>query len=85
MKGFLSVLFVTLIIMYGSHSSAFAQDTATFESSDAYLKNLPVIEKKGRPTVGLVLCGGGAKGAAHIGAIRALEEYGVPEIGRAHV
>lgn len=28
-------------------------------------------------TVGLVLSGGGVKGAAHIGAIKALEEYGI--------
>ncbi len=31
-----------------------------------------------RPTVGLVLSGGGAKGAAHVGAIRYLEEMGIP-------
>ena len=29
-------------------------------------------------TVGLVLSGGGAKGMAHIGVIRALEENGIP-------
>ncbi|MBR5784639.1 MAG: patatin-like phospholipase family protein [Bacteroidales bacterium] len=33
---------------------------------------------KQRKTVGLVLSGGGAKGVAHIGAIRALEEAGIP-------
>ena len=31
-----------------------------------------------RPTVALVLSGGGAKGAAHVGVIRYLEELGVP-------
>ena len=31
-----------------------------------------------RPKVALVLCGGGAKGAAHIGVIKVLEEAGVP-------
>lgn len=31
-----------------------------------------------RPTVALVLGGGGAKGAAHIGAIKRLEELGIP-------
>lgn len=31
-----------------------------------------------RPKIGLVLSGGGAKGAAHIGVLRVLEEYGVP-------
>lgn len=36
------------------------------------------IGQKKRPTVALVLCGGGAKGAAHIGAIKVLEEANVP-------
>lgn len=31
-----------------------------------------------RPTVGLVLSGGGAKGLAHIGVIKVLEEAGIP-------
>jgi NTE family protein len=31
-----------------------------------------------RPSVGLVLSGGGARGAAHVGVIRALEEMRVP-------
>lgn len=34
--------------------------------------------KKKRPTVALVLCGGGAKGAAHIGALKVLERENVP-------
>ena len=33
---------------------------------------------KHRPTVALVLSGGGAKGAAHVGVIRYLEEIGMP-------
>lgn len=32
----------------------------------------------GRPRVGVVLSGGGAKGAAHIGVLRAIEEYRIP-------
>lgn len=32
----------------------------------------------GRPRVGVVLSGGGAKGAAHIGVLRAIEEYKIP-------
>ena len=31
-----------------------------------------------RPRVGVVLSGGGAKGAAHIGVLRAVEEAGIP-------
>ena len=33
---------------------------------------------QGRPTVGLVLSGGGAKGAAHVGVLRYLEEQQIP-------
>lgn len=31
-----------------------------------------------RPRIGVVLSGGGAKGAAHIGVLRAIEEYDIP-------
>ena len=31
-----------------------------------------------RPTVGLVLGGGGAKGAAHVGVLKAIEQSGIP-------
>jgi len=34
--------------------------------------------KKARPTVGVVLSGGGAKGFSHIGALKVLEETGIP-------
>ena len=34
--------------------------------------------RKTRPTVALVLSGGGAKGAAHVGAIKRIEEWGIP-------
>lgn len=35
-------------------------------------------KKEGRPTVALVLAGGGAKGTAHIGVLKVLEEKGIP-------
>lgn len=34
--------------------------------------------RKTRPTVAVVLSGGGAKGAAHVGALKYLEELGIP-------
>ena len=43
--------------------SAFSQDSTAVKS---------------RPKIGLVLSGGGAKGAAHIGVIKYLEEAGIP-------
>ncbi|MDE5661307.1 MAG: patatin-like phospholipase family protein, partial [Muribaculaceae bacterium] len=38
----------------------------------------PVAAQEGKQPVGLVLSGGGAKGIAHIGVIKALEENGIP-------
>src|SRR5688572_29980134 len=38
----------------------------------------PAAEPPGRPRIGLVLSGGGARGAAHVGVIRALEQMQVP-------
>ena len=37
----------------------------------------PVVEKQ-RKKVAVVLCGGGAMGAIHIGALKVLEEAGIP-------
>ena len=45
-----------------SHTS-YAQETITTQE---------------RPKVGLVLSGGGAKGAAHIGVLKYIEEVGLP-------
>ena len=39
---------------------------------------LTAIKINGRETVGLVLSGGGAKGIAHIGVIKALEDADIP-------
>ena len=36
------------------------------------------ISAKQRPKIGLVLSGGGAKGAAHIGVLKYIEEAGIP-------
>lgn len=55
-------LICSVALILLSHS-AFAQDTTTANT---------------RPKVGLVLSGGGAKGAAHIGVLKYLEEVGIP-------
>ena len=41
-----------------------------------YAQDAP--QEKERPKVGLVLSGGGAKGAAHIGVLKYIEEAGIP-------
>ena len=42
------------------------------------LQEMPAPDGEQRGGVGLVLSGGGAKGLAHIGVIRALEENNIP-------
>jgi NTE family protein len=37
-----------------------------------------ISQTQGRPRIGLVLGGGGARGAAHVGVLKVLEELGVP-------
>lgn len=50
------------------------RDSLSMEQYKAYLDNI----RKRRPTVALVLSGGGAKGAAHIGVLEYLDSLGVP-------
>ena len=47
-----------------------------FAAFSAYSQNDSIT--KDRPKVGLVLSGGGAKGAAHIGVLKYIEETGIP-------
>ncbi|MGL6130085.1 MAG: patatin-like phospholipase family protein [Fusobacteriaceae bacterium] len=48
----------------------------SFQKKDIDLKNGTPLTS--RPKIGLVLSGGGAKGAAHIGVLRTLEKYKIP-------
>lgn len=48
-----------------------------FSSYDVYANTVNDSLRK-RPTVGVVLCGGGAKGFAHIRILKALDDAGVP-------
>jgi NTE family protein len=40
--------------------------------------DLPAEESPDRPKIGLALSGGGARGGAHVGVLKAIEEYGIP-------
>src|SRR5688572_2469283 len=62
MKVFLGNLFLLFFCMLLAHR-AFSFQDSTFESTS--------------PKIGLVLSGGGAKGMAHVGVIRALEKAGI--------
>ena len=41
-------------------------------------QNVQQTKAKGRPTIAVVLAGGGAKGTAHIGALKVIEACGIP-------
>ena len=56
-----------MALLIGLTSALFAEETQNNTTSEL-----------GRPKVGLVLAGGGAKGAAHIGVIKLIEEIGIP-------
>lgn len=43
-----------------------------------FAQNVQKIKATGRPTVAVVLAGGGAKGCAHLGALKVIEESGIP-------
>jgi len=49
-----------------------------FILSISFSKSFAQKFEKQRPKVGLVLSGGGAKGMAHVGVLKVLEEVGMP-------
>ena len=58
----------TLLILGTMISTSFASESASAEERELVT----------RPTVGLVLSGGGARGAAHVGVIKVLDELQIP-------
>ncbi len=84
-------LILALFTLLASAASSYAQtvennllktsvdpygDSLFFAETRARMDSIRRTEK--RPTVGLVLAGGGAKGAATVGVIKYLEELGIP-------
>jgi len=69
MKTFLQPAILLIVFMFVS-----AQDTTWAEENPASQE----IHPAGRPKICLVLSGGGARGAAHIGVIEVLEEMHIP-------
>ncbi len=61
--------FLTLALLLAALAPASAQTPDSLRARPA---------PRGRPTVGLVLSGGAAKGLAHVGALREIEAAGIP-------
>ena len=62
--------FLILLIVYFHAVDALADDLSGFQNLTGH--------SSARPRVGLVLSGGGAKGIAHVGVLKVIEELGIP-------
>ncbi len=73
---------ILLILFYLStyYVGAYAQDSISLDDSLAFMQMRIKMDKirRHRPTVALVLSGGGAKGVAHVGVIKYLLEKKIP-------
>lgn len=79
MKHLVSVILMVFCLISGS-ADAYARGVdpkADAQAVASMRKKMDQIRKH-RPTVALVLSGGGAKGAAHVGVIEYIEELGIP-------
>ena len=79
MKRFLSYFLIALISLLSVGSAGATSidpkgDTLAFQRMRQRMAEI----RKRRPTVALVLSGGGAKGTAHVPVIRYIEELGIP-------
>ena len=68
-KGYLYRLLLPLLLLAAGGNAALAGNICPEGAFEG---------EQQRPKVALVLCGGGAKGAAHIGVLKVLEEVGMP-------
>lgn len=79
MRRILSYLFLLLSLMVSAGSvSAHSVDPEGDSLAVLQMRQRMEQIRKYRPTVALVLSGGGAKGAAHIGVIKYIESLGIP-------
>ncbi len=79
MKRFLTYVFTVLLFAAGSFDMpAKGIDPKADSAAVARMRQRMSEIRQYRPTVALVLSGGGAKGAAHVGVIRYIEELGIP-------
>lgn len=78
MKRLISVMILALALFQMHPMSARGIDPVADSIAVAQMRERMAEIRKHRPTVALVLSGGGAKGAAHIGVIEHIEELGIP-------
>ncbi|NVM03853.1 MAG: patatin-like phospholipase family protein [Candidatus Helarchaeota archaeon] len=72
---FILLLFLIVVPIYGEETKVL---TLSYENTkNVQIENLP-IKRIFTPKVGLALSGGGARGFAHIGVLKAFEDYKIP-------
>ena len=75
-------IFASLFVSLAVISAALAQDVSPSKVKEGIsitVVNDSALYAQGhRPKIGLVLSGGGAKGSAHIGVLKVIEEVGIP-------
>ena len=78
MKRFLAIFFLLVCFLQIQTVGARSVDPVKDSIAIAQMRERMARIRQERPTVALVLSGGGAKGAAHVGVIRHLEELQIP-------
>lgn len=79
MRKIISAIFTVIVLLAGNMtSSARGIDPVADSVAIAQMRQRMAEIRKHRPTVALVLSGGGAKGAAHVGVIEHIESLGIP-------
>ena len=79
MKKLLTAVFISLILPFAANAQILQSATPEADSvAFARVRERMDSIRQYRPTVGLVLAGGGARGLAHIGVIKYMEELGIP-------
>ena len=79
MKRLITILSLAILLPTGGFAQILtsadpAADSVAFAKVRARMDSI----RQYRPTVGLVLAGGGARGLAHLGVIKYMEELGIP-------
>ena len=79
MKRLITLFFLTVALSFGANAQILPSanpkaDSIAFAKVRARMDSI----RQYRPTVGLVLAGGGARGLAHLGVIKLMEELGIP-------
>ena len=78
MKRILGIFLSLVCFLQIQTAGARSVDPVRDSIAIAQMKERMAKIRQERPTVALVLSGGGAKGAAHVGVIRRIEELGIP-------